>query len=333
MSNQNSETGVSVTKEATKKQGVSVGVFIQQFSPILILLLLIIVMSFANENFLQVSNFINIIRQTSILGVMAMGMTLVILTAGIDLSVGSLMAVAATSMAVAATAGNVPAPLAVLLGVVCGTALGVINGLVITIGKIQPFIATLGMMTAAGGIALLITDGMPITGIPASMLAIGSQHAGRIPISVFVFAAVALISWVLLSKTSFGRNIYAIGGNSEAARTSGIRVERTMIVVYAISGFFCSIAGIVLMGRINSANALMGSGMELNAITAVALGGTSLAGRFGSVGGTVIGVMTIGVLNNGLDLMDVSAFWQRVILGTMIILVVILDAWRKRKFE
>lgn len=320
---------------SNEKQGMSIGNFIQRFSPIFILVILVIIVSFFTDNFFQVSNFLNIIRQSSILGIVAMGMTLVILTAGIDLSVGSVMTVAACVAGVGATAWGLGPVAAIALGTVCGVALGVLNGIIITQGKIQPFIATLGMMTAAGGIALLVTGGMPITGIPSSMLAAGSSTIGEagIPVSVFVFAAVAIISWVLLNKTTFGRNIIALGGNAEAARTSGIRVERMLIAVYAISGLFSSIGGFVLMGRINSSNALMGGGMELQAITAVALGGTSLAGGFGSIGGTVIGVITIGVLNNGLDLMNVSAAWQRVILGTMIILVVILDAWRKRKFE
>ena len=321
-----------------KKFGMSMGTVIQRFSPIFILLILITIFSVLTDNFFQISNFLNIVRQSAILGIVAMGMTLVILTAGIDLSVGSMMTVAACVAGVGATAWGLGPVVAILFGTVCGVAIGVLNGVIITQGKIQPFIATLGMMTAAGGVALLITGGMPITGIPSSMLEAGSRTfvvAGvpGVPVSVFVFAAVAIVSWVLLNKTTFGRNLIALGGNAEAARTSGIRVERMLIIVYALSGLFSSIGGFVLMGRINSSNALMGGGMELQAITAVALGGTSLAGGFGSIGGTVIGVITIGVLNNGLDLMDVSAAWQRVILGSMIILVVIFDAWRIRRFE
>jgi len=316
-----------------EKRAMSIGTMIQRFSPIFILLILIVFMSFASDVFFQTANFINIIRQIAILGVVAMGMTLVILTAGIDLSVGSLMALSAGVMGVAATEwGLGPVP-AVMLGLAVGTTMGVINGLVITKGKIQPFIATLGMMVAARGLVLLLTGGLAVRGIPESMLTIGSRFVGRIPQSAFVFAAVAIVGWVLLTKTTLGRNIMAVGGNSEASRTSGIRVDRTKIIVYAICGLFCAIAGFLYMGRVNSVPPLMASGMELQAITAVALGGTSLSGGNGSIVGTVIGVLTIGVLNNGLNLMDVSAAWQQVILGSMIIIVVVLDSWRKRKFD
>jgi len=316
-----------------EKRAMSIGTMIQRFSPIFILLILIVFMSFASDVFFQTANFINIIRQIAILGVVAMGMTLVILTAGIDLSVGSLMALSAGVMGVAATEwGLSPVP-AVMLGLAVGTTMGVINGLVITKGKIQPFIATLGMMVAARGLVLLLTGGLAVRGIPESMLTIGSRFVGRIPQSAFVFAAVAIVGWVLLTKTTLGRNIMAVGGNSEASRTSGIRVDRTKIIVYAICGLFCAIAGFLYMGRVNSVPPLMASGMELQAITAVALGGTSLSGGNGSIVGTVIGVLTIGVLNNGLNLMDVSAAWQQVILGSMIIIVVVLDSWRKRKFD
>ena len=316
-----------------QSRAVSVGVLIQRFSPIFILLILITFMSFASDMFFQVANFINIIRQVAILGVVAMGMTLVILTAGIDLSIGSLMAVSAGVMGIAATElGIHPVP-AVILGLSAGVLLGVVNGIVVSKGKIQPFIATLGMMVAARGIVLLLTGGLAVRDIPEPMLVIGSRFLGGIPQSAYVLAAVAIVAWVLLNKTTLGRNIVAIGGNAEASRTSGIRVERTKIIVYGICGFFCGIAGFLYMGRVNSVPPLMGTGMELQAITAVALGGTSLSGGNGSMVGTVIGVLTIGVLNNGLNLMQVSAAWQQVILGGMIVVVVILDSWRKRKFD
>lgn len=313
----------------------SIGNLIYRFSPVFILLLLVIFMSFASEVFFQYSNFINIVRQVAILGVVSMGMTLVILTAGIDLSVGSVMAVSAAVMGVAATEWRVPPILAVFLGLVVGSLLGVINGIVITKGKIQPFIATLGMMVAARGLVLLITGGLAVRNIPDSMLIMGSRlmEFGRIPFSAFLFAGVAIVSWVLLNKTTIGRNVVAVGGNEEASRTSGIRVDRTKIIAYGLSGFFCAIAGFLYMGRVNSVPPLMASGMELQAITAAALGGTSLAGGVGSIVGTVIGVFTIGVLNNGLNLMNVSAAWQSVVLGIMIVLVIIMDSWRKRKYD
>lgn len=317
----------------SKKRGESIGILVQRFSPVFILLILIIIMSFSNENFFSLSNFINIIKQSSVLGIIAMGMTLVILTSGIDLSVGSMMALSGCVMATSATQWNLHPVLAVLLGLVVGTVMGIVNGAIITKGKIQAFIATLGMMTAAEGIALLNTDGLPISRIPESMLVVGSGSINKIPYSVFVFIAIAILAWVILNKTTLGRNIVAIGGNTEAARTSGIRVDRTAIIVYGLTGLFCAIAAFVLIGRLNSANALMGAGTELLAITAVALGGTSLAGGVGSISGTIIGVVTIGVLNNGLDLMNITVFWQKIILGIMIVAVILLDSWRKRKFD
>ena len=311
----------------------SIGLYIQRFSPVFILLVLVVGLSIASDLFFQTANFINILRQVAILGVVSMGMTLVILTGGIDLSVGPMMAVSAGIMGIAATQWGISPVPAVIMGLVAGAILGSINGLVITKGRIQPFIATLGMMVAARGIVLLLTGGHAVRDIPESMLVIGSRFLGRIPQSAFVLAGVAVVAWILLNKVTLGRNVMAIGGNEEASKTSGIRVGRTKVIVYALCGFFCAIAGFLYMGRVNSVPPLMGSGMELQAITAVALGGTSLSGGNGSIVGTVIGVLTIGVLNNGLNLMNVSSAWQQVILGTMIIIVVILDSWRKRKFD
>ncbi|MCL2828604.1 MAG: ABC transporter permease [Oscillospiraceae bacterium] len=318
---------------SNEKRAVSIGHLIQRFSPIFILLLLILVMSLVNEHFFQFANMINIIRQTAFLGVVAMGMTLVILTAGIDLSVGSLMAISACVMGVAATEWGVPPALAILLGILAGTVMGILNGVIITKGKIQPFIGTLGMMVMARGLVLLITGGLAVRDIPESMLVIGSQRLWGVPYSAFVFMVIAIIAWILLNKTTLGRNVMAVGGNAEASRTSGIRVDRTKIIVYGLCGFAAAIAGFLYMGRVNSVPPLMATGMELQAITAVALGGTSLAGGNGSIVGTIIGVLTIGVLNNGLQLMEFSPAWQQVILGGMIIAVVIFDSWRKRKFD
>lgn len=329
------------TKRSNERVSDTIGLLIQRFSPIFILLALIIIMSFASEVFLSLNNFINIIRQVAFLGVVAMGMTLVILTAGIDLSVGSLMALSAAVMGFTATEWVTHPVLAVVLGLVVGTVVGLVTGVIITKGKIQPFIATLGVMVAIRGVVLLVTGGHAVRDIPESILVPGSRlvwgnpEAGfpGVPISAFVFIGVTIIAWILLNKTTFGRNVVAIGGNAEASRTSGIRVDATKIAVYGICGLFCAIAGFLYMGRVNSVPPLMGSGMELQAITAVALGGTSLAGGKGSIIGTVVGVLTIGVLNNGLNLADVSASWQQVILGCMIIIVVILDSWRKRRFD
>lgn len=317
------------------KRSVSVGLLIQKLSPVFLLLILVLIFSLANERFFQIANFVNILRQTAILGVVAMGMTLVILTAGIDLSVGTMMAFSAAVMGAAVTRWGFNPFMAVTVGVLAGTAMGTLNGFIITKGGIQPFIATLGMMVAGRGLVLLITGAENIRGIPPSMLQgnliIGGMRG--VPFSAIVFALLAIATWTMLNKTTLGRNVMAIGGNAEASRTSGIRVDRTKIVVYGLSGFFCAVAGFLLMGRLNGVPPLMAEGQELQAITAVALGGTSLAGGFGSIVGTVIGVLTIGVLVNGLHFMGVSAAWQQVIMGSMIITVVVLDSWRRRKFD
>lgn len=306
---------------------------LQKASPLFILALLVIYMSLASKNFLSARNFVNIIRQSSVLGIISIGQTLVILTAGIDLSVGSTMALSGSVLAVLSSRQLVSPAIAVIISVLLGTLIGIVNGVVITKLKIQPFIATLGMLTVAEGLALLATGGLSVSGIPKSLLWLGSGNIAGIPVSVFVFTIIAILGIILLKFTVLGRNIIAVGGNEEASRTSGINVNRTKIMVYSIAGFCCSIAGFVMIGRLNSANATMGAGQELLAITAVALGGTSLAGGIGGLGGTVIGIITIGVLNNGLDLLDITVFWRKIILGIMIIAVVALDSWRSRRFK
>ena len=301
-------------------------------SPVFTLLLLIIFVSVMVPEFFTLSNFMNIGRQTAVIGILAIGQTLVIIARGIDLSVGSLMAFCGCLIAVATTQWGVPPFLALLIGIVSGTLVGVIQGLIITKTGIQDFIATLGGLTAIAGLALLVSDGLPISGIPDDILNLSSSRIfGFIPMEFVMFLLIAFIGWIILNHTTLGRNAIAVGGNLEAARISGINVDLTKIAVYSFSGFCCAFSSIVMIGRLNSANALMGSGMELMAIAAVVLGGTSLIGGSGTIVGTLIGVFTIGTLNNGLDLLNVSAFWQQVILGTVIVGVVALDTWRRKK--
>ena len=309
------------------------GLIFQKFSAVIILLFIIVIFSIGSERFFRVQNFLNIIGQTSVLGIISIGMTFVIITSGIDLSVGSIMALSASIVAVSVSRWGFPPVVSILFGFTVGICAGILNGLIITMGKIQPFIATLGTTTALGGVALLITRGYPVTGIPEGMLILGRMRVGVIPPSFFVVASVAVLGSIVFNRMVFGRNVVAIGGNEEASKTAGIKVRLTKVIVYAISGLCCSTAGIVLMGRLRSSNALMGGGIELQAITAVALGGTSMAGGVGTIGGTIIGVLTIGVLNNGLDLMSVTPYWQKVILGLIIVAVVLMDSWRRRKFN
>lgn len=305
--------------------------YLKKSSPVFMLLIMIIIMTVLSDKFFRFSNFVNIIRQSAAIGIIAIGQCLVIIGGGIDLSVGSIMAFSGCIMAVGATQWQLPPVVALLLGIVSGLAVGLFNGFIITKFKLQDFIATLGTMTAIQGVALLVSDGLPISGIPMSLMYVGSEKVFSIPVSVFVFIFIAIVGYVLLNQTSFGRNIFAIGGNMEASRVSGISIHKTKVGANIFSGFCCAVAGLVMIGRLNSANALMGAEHELTSIAAVVLGGTSINGGAGSIGGTIIGVVTMGVLNNGLDLLNISAFWQKVVLGLVIIVVVTMDTWRREK--
>lgn len=306
---------------------------ISRSSPIFSLLILVIFLSLVSPQFFSIDNFSNIARQSAAMGILAIGQTLVIIMAGIDLSVGSIMAFSGCLIAVSSTQWGISPFWAVFMGIVGGAAVGLINGAIITKAKIQDFIATLGALTTIAGLALLVSEGLPISGIPESILSLGSGRIAGIPLELIVFLLVAAIGWVILNHTTLGRNTLAIGGNMEAARVSGIRVDYSKILIYGFSGFCAALASIVMIGRLNSANALMGGGMELLAIAAVVLGGTSLAGGSGGIGGTIIGVFTMGVLSNGLDLLNISPFWQKVVLGLVIIGVVTLDTWRRRRAQ
>jgi len=322
-----------IIESKVKKKRISSSIIdqIKKGSPFVTLLILIIFLSIMTPNFLTIKNLLNISRQTSVVGIMAIGQTLIIIAGGIDLSVGSVMAFTGCLTAVASAQWGLHWFPAMLLGVLSGMVIGILTGSVIVKARIQDFIATLGGLTAVRGFALLISDGLPVTGIAEPVLFIGGGKFFDIPISIFVFILMAIIGYIILENTTLGRSAIAIGGNQEAAKVSGININKTKIIIYAFSGFCCSIASLVMIGRINSANGLMGSGLELNTIAAVVLGGTSLAGGMGSIGGTVIGVLTMGVLSNGLDLLAISAFWQQIILGLVIIGVVSLDTWRRRR--
>lgn len=304
-----------------------------------ILLVLVVGFSMASENFLTVNNQLNILRQYSVPAILAVGQTVVIVSAGIDLSVAATAALSGSIMGVAFAHWGWPEPLALLLGLAAGFAVGAFNGLVITKWRVPDFIATLGALAAVRGIALLTTDGLPVPDytrsvegrtIPQTVGTLGADSFHRIPYIALVALACAIIGWFLLSRTRLGRSAYAIGGNREAARVSGIRVERSKLWIYVFSGLMAAVAGFMLTGRQASANALMADGMELQSIAAVVIGGTNLFGGEGSVWGTIIGVLIIGVLSNGLNILGVADFWQRVVNGLIIVAVVALDQWRRR---
>jgi ribose transport system permease protein len=306
---------------------------------IIILLALVVVFSIAAENFLTVDNLRNILRQYSVPAILAVGQTVVIVSAGIDLSVASTAALSGSVMGVMYAHEGYPEPVALLMGLAAGFAVGAINGFVITKWHVPDFIATLGAFTAVRGVALLVTDGLPVPDytkaqegrtVPETVTTLGADSVFGIPLIAVVAGVCALIGWFLLSRTTLGRSAYAIGGNREAARVSGIRVERVKWSIYVFSGLMAAIAGFMLTGRQGSANALMGEGMELQSIAAVVVGGTNLFGGEGTIGGTIIGVLIIGVLNNGLNILGVADFWQRVVNGSIIVAVVALDQWRRR---
>jgi ribose transport system permease protein len=274
---------------------------------------------------------LDVTRQVSINAVISFGMTLTILLGGIDLSVGSILAVASVLTAILMKAGW-DAPLAILIGIIAGALMGAVNGVVIAKGKVAPFIATLGLMTLLRGVALVLSKGSPISGFSSYFFALqgGGYVAHLVPIPVVWMLAMFVLFWFVLTRTVFGRHVYATGGNEEAAKLSGVKTDGVQIVVYTISGAMAALAGVILTSRLDSAQPTAGAGYELDAITAVVLGGTSLAGGRGWIFGTLVGALLIGVLNNGLNLLGVSSFYQQVIKGSVILIAVLLDRAGKR---
>ncbi|MBM7556564.1 ribose transport system permease protein [Halanaerobacter jeridensis] len=300
-----------------------------QFKTGLGLLGIIVVLSLSSEYFLTVTNLFNIVTQTSINALLAFGMTFVILSGGIDLSVGSVMAVASAVTAGLLTSG-MNMVIAIIGGLIAGTGLGLFNGLVISRLAMPAFIVTLAMKSIARGLTLIYTDGRPISGFNDAFQFLGGGKVGPIPVPVIILVIVLTICYIVLKKTPFGRYVYAIGGSEEAAELSGIKTKVIKTTVFAISGFMASLSGIVLASRLNSAQPTAGTGYELDAIAAVVLGGTSLTGGRGGITGTLIGALIMGVINNGLNLLNVSSFYQLVAKGTVILLAIYLDRRSKQ---
>lgn len=306
---------------------------------LIILFLLVVAFTIVTPDFLTVNNLVNILRQYSVLMILAVGQTLVIVSRGIDLSVASNAALSGSVMGVAYSYWAWPEPASLLVGLAAGVAVGAFNGFVITRLDVPDFIATLGTFVAVRGIALLVTDGLPVPDferavegrtLPGTISTLGVDSVLGMPLIAVVALVCALIGGFILSRTRLGRSAYAIGGNTEAARMSGIKVERSKVWIYVISGLLAAVGGFMLTGRQASANALMGEGLELQSIAAVVIGGTNLFGGEGRMSGTVIGVLIIGVLSNGLSIAGVAEFWQRVVNGLIIVAVVALDQWRRR---
>ncbi|MFC1236462.1 MULTISPECIES: ribose ABC transporter permease [unclassified Vibrio] len=292
------------------------------------LLFLIAVVSFLNPYFFTMDNILNILRQTSVNAIIAVGMTLVILTAGIDLSVGSVMALCG-AFAASLIAMEVSVFIAVPTALLAGAALGAISGVIIAKGKVQAFIATLVTMTLLRGVTMVYTDGRPIstgfTDTADTFAWFGTGYALGIPVPVWIMVIVFSAAWYVLNHTRFGRYVYALGGNESATRLSGINVDRVKIGVYAICGLLAALAGLIVTSRLSSAQPTAGMAYELDAIAAVVLGGTSLAGGRGRIMGTLIGALIIGFLNNALNLLDVSSYYQMIAKAVVILLAVLVD--------
>jgi len=298
---------------------------LSRYGILLSLVVICIVLSFATPNFFSAQNLLIVLRQVSINGILAIGVTFVIIAGGIDLSLGSVIALTGVVAASFAHPGTYPLIVPLALALLTGMAIGAINGWTITLGRVAPFIVTLGMMTIARGLALVFSNGRPVTNLSPSFNYIGGGDFLHIPVPILLFILVILISIIILNNTRMGRYIYAVGGNETAAKASGIRVNRVKLFAYIMCSMLAALAGIVLASRITTGQPNAGIAYELDAIAAVVIGGTSLLGGKGSITGTVIGVLIIGVINNGLDLLNVSSYYQQIIKGIIIIGAALLD--------
>ena len=303
-----------------KKSWIS---YIGEYGAFIALLFLVVVISVISPEFRTSGNLLNVLRQATFNGLIAFGMTCVILSDGIDLSVGSTLALSAVICAKLLLEG-VPPVLAMLIALVTGTVLGAVSGLLVTKGRLQPFIATLITMTAYRGFAFILTDGSD--SFPFKLIGKGNFCKVPIPAILLIFALV--VFFFVLNKTTFGRKVYATGSNAKCAKLAGVNITATKVIVYAISGFMSALTGLILISRLDSAQPTLGDGYELDAIAAVALGGTSMSGGRGRITGTFAGVLIIAVLNNGMNLLEVSTYYQDVIKAAVILVAVLSD--RKR---
>lgn len=302
---------------------------IRDLTTIFGLAILCIVLSIISPVFLTVNNLSNIIVQSSINACIAIGATVIIISGGIDLSVGSVLALAGVVMAKALTSG-VPLIPSLIIGLAVGVICGIVNGALITKGKLPPFIATLGMMSIARGLALFITDGRQISSFSDSFRFFGNGMIFNIPTQNVIMVLFFILFYFIMKYTRVGRYCYAIGGNEEAAKLSGINLTKYKIFFYAIGGFMASVGAIILSARLNSAQPVAGLGYELDAIAAVVIGGTSLNGGEGKIFGTLVGALLIGVLRNGLNLMNVSSYIQQIVIGAVIVAAVLIDKYKSK---
>ena len=302
---------------------------LHRFGLLFVILLVGLGLTLTTDTFLSVANLTNVARQVSINGILAVGVTFVLLTAGVDLSLGSVVALSGVACATFAHPGDHSFFVPIAVGLLTGAACGLVNGVLVTRGGVAPFIVTLGMMTVARGLALIVSGGRPVANMSNELTALAGDFRGM-PIPVLCFASVALGAWFFLRNFRLGRHIYAVGGNEHAARAAGVPVERVKLFAYGLCGLLTGLAGVVLAARITTGQPNAGQAYELDAIAAVVIGGTSLAGGVGTITGTLLGVLLIGVINNGLDLMGVSSYYQAVIKGVIIVGAVWLDRRQAR---
>lgn len=313
-------------------KGINASDILQKYGSLIALILLILVIGCISPEFRTLNNFLSLMRQSSINGLIAFGMTMVILTGGIDLAVGSILGLTASLCAGMITRMGVPVPLAMLLTLIAGIAFGGISGLLITKGRLQPFIATLVTTTAYRGLTLIYTNGRPISNLSRSEYALsgtlvffGRGNIAGIPFPIIIFLIVFAIFFAVLNKTTMGRKVYAVGSNYKCAQLAGISITKVKMAVYCTSGLMAALSGLILLSRLNSAQPTLGTGYEMDAIAAAALGGTSMSGGRGKVTGTLIGILVIAVLNNGLNILGVSSYYQDVVKAIVILIAVLLD--------
>ncbi len=317
-------------RSATPTRRVLSGLY--QSRAFVALVLLIVGLTLLSDVFLSVQNFLNVGQQVAVLAIVALGATFVITSGGIDLSVGSVLALSSAVFAAMFADFGLPWPLAALVGLGVGGACGAANGLAIVYGRLPPFIATLAMLSVARGLALVVTGGRPTSGFPDSFRWLaGRELPFDLPFSVLLTLLLYAVGSLVLRRTVFGRATYAIGGNEEATRRAGIKLNRNKIAIYTLAGALAALGGLVLTARLNSAQPQAGSALELDVIAAVVIGGASLAGGIGTAYGTLIGALIIGVLRNGLNLLNVSSFWQQVVVGIVIALAVMTDTLRRKR--
>lgn len=304
--------------------------YMSELTTVIALIILMAVITIINSNFLTANNLLNLLLQVTSNALIAFGMTFVILTGGIDLSVGSILALS-SALTAGLLGSGMPVTLAILISLILGCILGMMNGLLISYGKLAPFIVTLATMTIFRGATLVYTNGNPITkGLSDTFLFqfLGQGYIVGIPFPVIIMFIVFIVLYALLHKTAFGKSVYAIGGNEKAAYISGVKLNKVKIIIYSISGIMSSISGLIITSRLSSAQPTAGASYEMDAIAAVVLGGTSLSGGKGRILGTLIGALIIGVLNNGLNIIGVSAFWQQVVKGVVILIAVLIDRFK-----